>query len=55
MEGRNEILASGPEHDRAQTTLRARYPQLAAMRIDHLPVVAMRIDHATSWGGWIRG
>ena len=50
LQGRAEILPSGPEHDRAQTTLRARCPQLAAMRIDHLPVVAIRIDHAISWG-----
>jgi PPOX class probable F420-dependent enzyme len=50
VRGRAEILRGGPEHDRAQATLRARYPQLAAMRIEHLPVVAVRIDHATSWG-----
>ena len=50
VQGRAEILASGPEHDRAQASLRARYPQLAAMRIDHLPVVAIRIDRATCWG-----
>jgi hypothetical protein len=30
--------------------LRKRYPQLAAMHIDALPVVAVRIDHASSWG-----
>jgi len=30
--------------------LRARYPQLAAMRIEALPVVAVRIGHASSWG-----
>jgi PPOX class probable F420-dependent enzyme len=50
LQGRAEILPAGPEHDRAQTALRARYPQLAAMRIEHLPVVAIRIEHATSWG-----
>jgi PPOX class probable F420-dependent enzyme len=50
VQGRAEILDAGPEHDRAQATLRARYPQLAAMRIEHLPVVAVRIDHAASWG-----
>jgi hypothetical protein len=42
-------LRPGPEH-RAHTTLRARYPQLAAMRIERLPMVAIRIDHATSCG-----
>jgi PPOX class probable F420-dependent enzyme len=50
VHGHAEILRDGPEHDRAQATLCARYPQLAAMRIDHLPVVAIRIDHAASWG-----
>ena len=50
VQGRAEVLASGPEHDRAQMSLRARYPQLAAMRIEALPVVAVRIDHASSWG-----
>ena len=50
VRGRADILESGPEHDRAQATLRARYPQLAAMRIESLPVVALRIDHAASWG-----
>jgi PPOX class probable F420-dependent enzyme len=50
VQGRAEVLESGPEHDAAQATLRARYPQLAAMRIAALPVVAIRIDHAASWG-----
>jgi PPOX class probable F420-dependent enzyme len=50
IRGRAAILESGPEHDRAQATLRARYPQLAAMRIGRLPVVAVRLDHVASWG-----
>ena len=50
VQGRAEVLESGPEHDSAQGRLCARYPQLAAMRIAALPVVAIRIDHATSWG-----
>ena len=50
VQGRAEVLASGPEHDLAQASLRARYPQLAAMRIEALPVVAIRVDHASSWG-----
>ena len=50
VRGPAEILASGPEHDRAQAGLRARYPQLAAMHIEGLPVVAIRIDHVASWG-----
>jgi PPOX class probable F420-dependent enzyme len=50
VQGRAEVLASGPEHDLAQASLRVRYPQLAAMRIEGLPVVAIRVDHASSWG-----
>lgn len=50
VHGRAEVLESGPEHDRAQADLRARYPQLAAMRIEGLPVVAIRIERASSWG-----
>ncbi len=50
VQGRAEILDAGAEHDRAQARLCARYPQLAAMRIETLPVVAVRIDHAASWG-----
>lgn len=50
LRGPAEILESGAEHDQAQAALRQRYPQLAAMRIENLPVVAVRIDHASSWG-----
>ena len=50
VQGRAEILEAGAEHDLAQASLRARYPQLAAMRIEGLPVVAVRIDHVASWG-----
>ena len=45
-----EELESGDEHEQAQVGLRARYPQLVAMRIEELPVVAIRIEHAASWG-----
>jgi len=50
LRGRAEILIDGPEHATAQALLRARYPQLAAMRIADLPVIAVRIERATSWG-----
>jgi PPOX class probable F420-dependent enzyme len=50
VQGRAEELASGSEHDQAQTSLRARYRQLAGMQIEALPVVAIRIERATSWG-----
>lgn len=50
VQGRADVLGSGLEHDSAQTSLRARYPQLAGMSIEALPVVAVRIDHAVSWG-----
>jgi PPOX class probable F420-dependent enzyme len=50
VQGRAEVLESGPEHEFAQTSLRARYPQLTTMRIEGLPVVAVRVDHVASWG-----
>jgi PPOX class probable F420-dependent enzyme len=50
VQGPAEILAGGTEHDTAQALLRARYPQLAAMDIARLPVIALRIAHAASWG-----
>jgi PPOX class probable F420-dependent enzyme len=50
LRGRAEILKAGGEHDRAQALLKSRYPQLEAMQIDDLPVIAIRIERATSWG-----
>jgi PPOX class probable F420-dependent enzyme len=50
LRGRAEILAEGSEHDEAQSLLRARYPQLRAMAIARLPVIALRIERAASWG-----
>src|SRR5262245_43441982 len=50
LRGRAEILNHGPEHDDAQARLRARYPQLSAMRIEALPVIALRIERTVSWG-----
>jgi PPOX class probable F420-dependent enzyme len=50
LRGRAEVLAAGAEHDHAQTLLRARYPQLEAMQIAELPVIAVRVQHAKSWG-----
>jgi PPOX class probable F420-dependent enzyme len=50
LRGSAEILDAGPEHDRAQALIVARYPQLKAMRIAELPVIALRIARATDWG-----
>ena len=50
LRGPAEILASGPEHDRAQALIVARYPQLHAMHIAELPVIALRIARAIDWG-----
>jgi PPOX class probable F420-dependent enzyme len=50
VQGPADILAAGAEHDRAQATLRLRYPQLVPMHIEGLPVVALRIAHVASWG-----
>ena len=50
LHGRAEILTGGTEHGEAQALLRARYPQLGAMQIGELPVIALRIARAASWG-----
>jgi PPOX class probable F420-dependent enzyme len=50
LRGRAEILYAGPEHDRAQALLVARYPQYRAMNLGGLPVIALRIARATAWG-----
>ena len=50
LRGRAEILTGGTEHQAAQALLRARYPQLASMRIADLPVIAIRIERVISWG-----
>ncbi len=50
LQGRADILTDGSEHARAQALLRARYPQLRAMNIDALPVIAVRVERVVSWG-----
>ncbi len=50
MRGRAEILDDGPEHAAAQALLKARYLQLAAMRIETEPVIAIAIERVTHWG-----
>ena len=55
LHGRAEILTEGTEHDAAQALLRSRYPQLAAMEIARLAVIAVRIERTTSWGNLSAG
>jgi hypothetical protein len=50
LRGPAEILESGDEHDVAQALIVARCPQLRAMQIADLPVIALRITHVASWG-----
>ena len=50
LRGRAEILEGGAEHARAQDALRVRYPQLRAMALDALPVIAVRIARVSGWG-----
>jgi PPOX class probable F420-dependent enzyme len=50
LQGRADILSDGSEHARAQVLLRARYPQLGAMNIEALPVIAVRVERVLSWG-----
>ncbi len=49
LSGPADILADGVEHDAAQALLVARYPQLRAMHIADLPVIALRISEVRSW------
>ncbi len=50
LRGEAEILFQGPEHAQAQRLVQARYPQVAAMDLTGLPVIAIRIAKATKWG-----
>ena len=50
LRGRAEILHEGEEHARAQSLLRARYPQYREMSLAALPVIAIRIARVASWG-----
>jgi PPOX class probable F420-dependent enzyme len=50
LRGRADVLMDGAEHAQAQALARARYPQVRAMRLDGLAVIALRIARVTSWG-----
>ena len=50
VRGPAEVLYDGPEHQAAQARLTARYRQLAEMRLDGLPVIAIRIARVSHWG-----
>lgn len=50
VRGKADIIEDGPEHTRAQSLLKARYPQYRDMTLEPLPVIAIRIEQATSWG-----
>jgi PPOX class probable F420-dependent enzyme len=50
LHGRAEIITAGAEHGQAQSLLRSRYPQLDAMQIGPLPVIAIHIERVASWG-----
>ena len=50
LRGPADILDAGAEHAVAQAMLRARYPQLQAMRIEAEPVIALTAERVTHWG-----
>jgi PPOX class probable F420-dependent enzyme len=50
LRGRANVLASGQEHDDAQTVLRLRYQQYRTMDLTPLPVIALRIQRVLAWG-----
>lgn len=50
LHSRAEILTAGVEHANAQALVRSRYPQMQAMDLSGLPVIALRLARASSWG-----
>ena len=50
LQGEGTVILSGDEHANAQRLLKTRYPQLAGMKIDELPVIAIRIERVISCG-----
>jgi PPOX class probable F420-dependent enzyme len=51
LRGRAGLIEPGDaEHAAAIALCRARYPQLRAMKLEALPVIALRIDHIANWG-----
>jgi PPOX class probable F420-dependent enzyme len=48
LRGRAEVTVEGTAP--IQELLRVRYPQLRAMRLEGLPVIALRIERVASWG-----
>lgn len=50
VRGIADIIENGPEHTRAQSLLKERYPQYRNMTLENLPVIAIRIEQVTSWG-----
>ncbi len=52
LRGSAEILYDGSEHAHAQELLRQRYPQLLAMRLENLPVIAIRVQKVSGWGNF---
>lgn len=58
IRGPAAVLNGGPDsrdQARAQGLLQARYPQLAAMTLAGLPVIAIRIARVASWGNLTDG
>ena len=49
LQGEGTVILSGDEHANAQRLLKPRYPPLAGMKIDELPVIAIRIERVISW------
>jgi PPOX class probable F420-dependent enzyme len=50
VRGRADIIEEGQEYARAQSLLKAQYPQYLDMALERLPVIAVRIERVTSWG-----
>jgi len=50
LRGRASILEPGREQAAAVRSLRAKYPQYAAMALDEMPVLRIAVERAVVWG-----
>src|SRR2546426_11641090 len=50
VQGTAAVLDSGPEHGRALTALREKYPQYLEMALEGRPVISVTVERVSSWG-----
>ena len=50
VQGTAAVLDRGPEHGRALTALREKYPQYLEMALEGRPVISVTAERVSSWG-----